>query len=125
MDYGIQFSRLFYQRLIDNNEIALSSPHDVPGLYDVFGFNDKFDELYLKYESDKKISKKMIKARDLMNQFAQERIATGRMYIMNIDNANSNSPYTIRVKQSNLCVEVILPTSPIESIYDIDNKPET
>lgn len=125
MDYGIQFSKLFYQRFIENKEICLFSPHDVPGLYDVFGYNDKFDELYLKYEADKKIPKKIVKARDLMNQFAQERIATGRMYVMNIDNVNQNSPFRIRLKQSNLCVEVCLPTEPIQSIYDIDDKKET
>lgn len=125
IDYGIQFSKIFYQRFIKNQDIALFSPSDVPGLYDAFGDNEKFDELYLKYEADKKIRKKVIKARDLMNSFAQERIGTGRMYVMNIDNVNENSAYLKRLRMSNLCCEVVLPTSPIKSIYDIDNKKET
>lgn len=104
MDYGIQFSKMFYKRFVDNGEIALFSPHDVPGLYDSFGVNEKFDPLYEKYEKDKKIPRKTVKARDLMNSFAQERSGTGRMYVMNIDNVNSNSPFIERIKMSNLCL---------------------
>lgn len=104
MDYGIQFSKMFYKRFVDNGEIALFSPHDVPGLYDSFGVNEKFDALYEKYEKDKKIPRKTVKARDLMNSFAQERSGTGRMYVMNIDNVNSNSPFIERIKMSNLCL---------------------
>jgi ribonucleoside-diphosphate reductase alpha chain len=124
MDYGIQFEKTFYNRFVSNGEISLFSPSDVPGLYDVFGL-PQFEEMYLKYESDKKVPRKTIKARDLMNAFAQERIGTGRMYVMNIDNVNNNSPFIGRVKMSNLCVEICLKTSPIESIYDVDNKKET
>ncbi|BCU94490.1 MAG: hypothetical protein CM15mV5_1500 [uncultured marine virus] len=39
LDYSIQLSALFYQRFIDNENISLFSPHDVPGLYDAFGTN--------------------------------------------------------------------------------------
>ena len=124
MDYGIQFEKTFYNRFVSNGEISLFSPSDVPGLYDVFGL-PQFEELYLKYESDKKVPRKTIKARDLMNAFAQERIGTGRMYVMNIDNVNTNSPFLNRLKMSNLCVEIVLPTSPIENIYDVDNSKET
>lgn len=125
MDYTIQISKIFYQRFIENKDIALFSPSDVPGLYDSFGYNDKFDELYEKYEKDKKIPKKIINSRELMNKIVQERIGTGRIYIMNIDNVNSNSHSINRIKQTNLCVEITLDTNPIKSIYDIDNKKET
>jgi ribonucleoside-diphosphate reductase alpha chain len=124
MDYGIQYEKVFYNRFIQNKEISLFSPSDVPGLYDHFGLPE-FEEIYTKYENDEKIPRKTIKARDLMNAFAQERIGTGRMYVMNIDNANNNSPFNQRLKMSNLCVEIVLPTSPIESIYDVDDKKET
>jgi len=105
MDYGIQFEKTFYNRFISNGDIALFSPSDVPGLYDVFGLPE-FEEMYLKYESDKKIPKKFVKARELMNSFAQERIGTGRMYVMNIDNVNTNSPFIERLKMSNLCLDI-------------------
>lgn len=121
MDYGIQLSRLIYQRFMKNEEVALFSPSDVPGLYDAFGDNEEFDALYLKFEADKKIKRKTVKARDLMNLIIQERVGTGRIYIMNIDHANSNSPWLERVRMSNLCVEVILPVNELSSIYDIDS----
>lgn len=124
MDYGIQFEKMFYNRFIKNQDISLFSPSDVPGLYDHFGL-PQFEEMYMKFENDETIPRKTIKARDLMNAFAQERIGTGRMYVMNIDNANNNSPFIERVKMSNLCVEIILPVNPIENIYDIDDKKET
>lgn len=105
MDYGIQFEKVFYSRFIANEEISIFSPSDVPGLYDVFGLPE-FESKYLECEMDKKIPRKVIKARDLMNSFAQERIGTGRMYVMNIDNANNNSPFIQRMKMSNLCLDI-------------------
>ena len=84
MDYSIQFCRLFYKRFLADEEITLFSPHDVPDLYDAFGIdNDLFDELYVKYENSR-IPKKKIKAREFFNTYCQERIGTGRIYLMNI-----------------------------------------
>ena len=37
-----------------------------------------------------------------MNSFAQERIGTGRIYVMNIDNANTNSPFIERIKMEKI-----------------------
>ncbi len=124
IDYAIQFDKLFYKRFIENGEISLFSPNDVPGLYEAFGYNEKFEELYLKYEKTRKIPRKTVKARDLMNSFAQERIGTGRMYVHNIDNTNSNSPFKDKIRMSNLCVEIALPTEPIEHIDNGDDKPD-
>ena len=36
LDYSIQISKIFYERFIQNGEITLFSPHDVPGLYESF-----------------------------------------------------------------------------------------
>ena len=47
LDYSIQLSKLFYERFINEEEITLFSPHEVPELYDVFGTPD-FDDIYLK-----------------------------------------------------------------------------
>jgi ribonucleoside-diphosphate reductase alpha chain len=124
MDYGIQFEKLFYSRFVTNKPVSLFSPGDVPGLYDLFGLPG-FEEKYIECEKDKSIPRKTVSARDLMNAFAQERIGTGRMYVMNIDNANDNSPFLERMKMSNLCAEIVLPTSPINGIHDIEDNPDT
>ena len=102
MDYSIQISKLFYERFINDEEITLFSPHEVPGLYDAFG-TDTFDDLYLKYEADKKIPKKTTGAQELFFDLLKERAETGRIYIMNIDHVNSHSSFKDRVRMSNLC----------------------
>ena len=117
LDYSIQLSALFYQRFIDNEQITLFSPHDVPGLYDSFGTED-FDELYVKYENDESVPKKTISAQELILDLLKERAETGRIYIMNIDHCNSHSSFIDKVEMSNLCQEITLPTKPIQHIDD-------
>ncbi len=115
LDYSIQLSKIFYERFIQDGDITLFSPHDVPGLYDAFG-TDKFDDLYKTYESDGSIPKKTIKAQELILNLLKERAETGRIYIMNIDHCNSHSSFKDRVTMSNLCQEITLPTEPLSHI---------
>ena len=115
LDYSIQITKLFYERLLASQDISLFSPHDVPGLYDAFG-TPEFDDLYIKYEKNKNIRKKKIPAQDLFNNLLKERAETGRIYIMNIDHCNSHSSFKDKVNMSNLCQEITLPTVPIEHI---------
>ena len=115
LDYSIQFSKLFYERFIQNGVISLFSPHDVPGLYDAFG-TDSFDSLYVDYESDKSVPRKTIGAQELILNLLKERAETGRLYIMNIDHCNSHSSFKDKVNMSNLCQEITLPTDPIDHI---------
>ncbi len=117
LDYGIQLSKIFYERFIQDDEITLFSPHDAPGLYDAFG-TDHFDDLYVSYEKDSSIKKKTIKAQELILNLLKERAETGRIYIMNIDHCNSHSSYKDQITMSNLCMEITEPTTPIQHIDD-------
>lgn len=122
LDYGVQFNRLMYQRLIKDGFITLFSPSDVPGLYDAF-FEDqeKFEQLYVQYEADDSIRKKRIKAVELFTLFMQERASTGRIYLQNVDHCNTHSPFEPKVapvRQSNLCLEIALPTKPLRDVND-------
>ena len=123
LDYGVQFNGLMYQRFLADGDITLFSPNDVPGLYDAF-FADQieFKELYEKYEKDKTIRKEKIKARDLFSKFMKERANTGRIYLQNVDHCNTHGAFDAKlapIKQSNLCMEITLPTKPL---YDIQDK---
>ena len=126
MDYGVQFSKLFYERLISGGDITLFSPSDVPGLYDAFFANqDKFKELYEKAERNTSIRKKTISASELFASFMEERKNTGRIYLMNVDHANEHSSFktdVAPVKQSNLCCEIDLPTKPLKDFNDPDGE---
>ena len=125
MDYGVQLNKLMYKRLLNREIITLFSPSDVPGLYDAF-FSDqnKFENLYVKYEKDNNIRKKSVKAIDLFSLMMQERASTGRIYIQNVDHCNIHSPFDPNVapiRQSNLCLEIVLPTKPLTDTTNNSN----
>ena len=122
LDYGVQFNGLMYERFLNDGEITLFSPNDVPGLYDSF-FADqkKFKKLYEKYENDDSIRKQKVNARELFAMFMKERANTGRIYLQNVDHCNTHGafdPAQAPVKQSNLCMEITLPTKPLYSVQD-------
>ena len=122
LDYGVQLNKLMYERLLKGQNITLFSPSDVPGLYDAF-FEDqeKFEELYVKYEQDASIRKESIKAMELFSILMQERASTGRIYIQNVDHCNTHSPFNPEhapIRQSNLCLEIALPTKPLNDVND-------
>ena len=122
LDYGVQFNGLMYERFLNDSEITLFSPNDVPGLYDSF-FADqkKFKKLYEKYENDDSIRKQKVNARELFAMFMKERANTGRIYLQNVDHCNTHGafdPTQAPVKQSNLCMEITLPTKPLYSVQD-------
>ena len=119
LDYSIQLNKTMYERLLSGGEITLFSPHDVPGLYEAyFGDPAAFQELYESYERKTSIKKKKIDAMDLFSALIKERAETGRIYIMNVDHANTHSSFKDTVYMSNLCQEITLPTKPLEHIDD-------
>lgn len=126
MDYSVQINKLLYTRLIKNQDITLFSPSDVEGLYDAF-FEDqqKFEELYLKYEQDPNIRKATVKAYDIFSSLMQERASTGRIYIQNVDHCNTHSSFiedVAPVRMSNLCQEITIPTKPLNDVNDANGE---
>ena len=126
MDYGVQFNKVMYERLLNNGDITLFSPHDVPELYDAFYVDvDRFRELYERAERNHKLRKKTIKALDLFTRFMQERKDTGRLYLMNVDHANTHGsfkPELAPIRMSNLCCEIDLPTKPLTDVNDTEGE---
>ncbi|CAB4133361.1 NrdA Ribonucleotide reductase, alpha subunit [uncultured Caudovirales phage] len=126
MDYGVQFNKLMYERLITGGDITCFSPNDVPEMYAAFFNNqDRFRELYERAERNTKLRKKTYKAADLFSRFMQERKDTGRVYLQNVDHANTHSPFdeaVAPIKMSNLCAEIDLPTVPLRDVNDEDGR---
>ena len=92
----------------------------MPGLYDAFG-TETFDEMYEKYERAYSVPKTKVNAQELFMKLLKERAETGRIYIMNIDHANTHSSFfedEAKVSMSNLCQEITLPTTPLTSQND-------
>lgn len=126
LDYGVQINKLLYQRLLKQESITLFSPNDVPGLYEAFFADQKeFERLYLQYEQDPAVRKRSIPALELFSLLMQERASTGRIYIQNVDHCNTHSPFdpaVAPVRQSNLCMEIALPTKPLNDLNDPDGE---
>ena len=123
MDYAFQFNKLMYERLLEGGNITFFDPNDVPGLYEAFfADQDKFKELYEKYERAYSIRKKTLPALEVFQSILTERKDTGRVYIMNVDHANDHGSFLVDkapIRMSNLCCEIDLPTQPLSS-YDDD-----
>ena len=122
LDYGVQFNKLMYERLMTGSDITLFSPSDVPGLYEAFfADQDRFRELYETAERNTRLRKKSVPAAELFSAFMNERKNTGRIYLMNVDHANDHGSFKADVapiRQSNLCCEINLPTKPLQHIFD-------
>ena len=122
MDYAFQLNKLMYERLITGGNITFFDPNDVPGLYEsFFADQDKFKELYEKYERAYSIRKKTLPALEVFSTLLQERKDTGRIYIMNVDHANDHGsfiPELAPIRMSNLCCEIDLPTEPLNAYDD-------
>ena len=126
MDYGVQFNKLMYERLIQGGNITCFSPHDVPEMYEAFYNNqERFKELYERAERNTKLRKKTFPAAELFSKFMSERKDTGRIYLQNVDHANTHSPFQEDIhpiKMSNLCAEIDLPTRPLVDINDPEGR---
>lgn len=122
IDYAVQFNKVMYERLLSGGNITLFSPHDVPGMYDAFFTDvDKFRTIYEEAEANPNIRKKTVSAIDLFTAFMTERKETGRIYLMNVDHANSHGsfkPDLAPIYMSNLCLEVTEPTKPLNDFND-------
>ena len=120
LDYTIGMSKMFYDRVIKNEDVTLFSPHEVPHLFEAWG-TSKFNKVYEECEADKKIKmKKKVSARKLFSLIVKERVETGRIYILNVDTANEHGAWLDKVTMSNLCTEVIHPTIPLKDFNDPD-----
>ena len=126
MDYGVQFNKLMYERLITGGDITLFSPSDVPGLYEAFfADQDEFKRLYETAERNTRLRKKTVPALELFSHFMGERKDTGRIYLQNVDHSNEHGSFKADmapIKQSNLCCEINLPTKPLNDFNDPDGE---
>jgi ribonucleoside-diphosphate reductase alpha chain len=123
MDYSVVVNAMFWRRFKNNENITLFDPHEVPDLYEAFYRNTaEFEKLYVKYEHDVSKKKKTLPADEVFkNGILKERTDTGRIYLVNIDNVQSQGPFDTAVDpiyQSNLCQEILLPTRPFQRIED-------
>jgi ribonucleoside-diphosphate reductase alpha chain len=123
MDYGVVLSAFFWRRFKKKQDITFFDPNEVPDLYEAFYTNTaKFEELYVKYEKRKDLRKKTMSAEEVFKGgILKERTDTGRIYLVFIDNVMNQGPFDPEyhtIYQSNLCVEILLPTKSFKRLDD-------
>ena len=121
MDYGVVLSAFFWRRFKNKENITFFDPNEVPDLYEAFYSNTElFEELYTKYEKRKDLRKKTMNAEEVFKSgILKERTDTGRIYLVFIDNVMKQGPFDPEyhtIYQSNLCLEVLLPTKSFKKI---------
>jgi ribonucleoside-diphosphate reductase alpha chain len=79
LDYSIQLSKLFYERFINNEDITLFSPHEVPELYEAWG-TPEFDELYKTAERKTSVKQKEKKRTRIIYRYTKRK-SRNRSYL--------------------------------------------
>ena len=127
MDYGVVLSAFFWRRFKNKEDITFFDPNEVPDLYEAFYRNiERFEELYVKYEKRRDLRKKTMSAEEVFKSgILKERTDTGRIYLVFIDNVMNQGPFDPEyhtIYQSNLCMEVLLPTKPFRRLDDEEGR---
>jgi ribonucleoside-diphosphate reductase alpha chain len=123
MDYGVVLSAFFWRRFRNKENITFFDPNEVPDLYEAF-YRDtaKFEELYVKYERQPGLRRKTMSAEEVFKSgILKERTDTGRIYLVFIDNVMNQGPFDPKyhtIYQSNLCLEILLPTKSFKRLDD-------
>jgi len=127
MDYGVVLNAMFWRRFKNRETITFFDPNEVPDLYEAFYKNTElFEELYVKYERQKNLRKKVMAAEDVFKGgILKERTDTGRIYLVFIDNVQNQGPFDPEyhtIYQSNLCCEILLPTKSFKRLDDDEGR---
>jgi ribonucleoside-diphosphate reductase alpha chain len=127
LDYTVVLNAMFFRRLKEGKNITFFDPYDVPELMEAFySDTEKFEKLYVSYEKRTDIRKKSYPASTVFKDWIlKERTDTGRIYLLFIDNVINQTPFDVNIDpilQSNLCVEVLLPTKKFERLEDANGR---
>ena len=127
MDYGVVLSAFFWRRFKNKENITFFDPNEVPDLYEAF-YKDtpQFEDLYVKYEKRRDLRTKVMAAEDVFKGgILKERTDTGRIYLVFIDNVQNQGPFDPEyhtIYQSNLCMEILLPTKSFKRLDDDEGR---
>ncbi len=108
LKYSVKINNLLIKRVLNNQDITLFDPHEVPELIGAVG--STFESKYEEYEQKTNIRKIMMPARELIYLLFKERAETGNIYLFHEENINEVSMLNRYINSSNLCCEITLPS---------------
>lgn len=108
--YCVVLSDLFMRRVQEDGVWTLFCPNKCRGLTESYG--EEFETLYIKYEKEGEFYRQL-PARELYKKIYVTRVETGMPFLLFMDNVNRKSMQSNIgiIRQSNLCMEVMLHTS--------------
>lgn len=118
LDYALQDNPILMELYSKDQDVKLVSLFESPELYEAFYSEDlaKFKQLYSSIKTTRTVP-----AKTLVHTYMQRRVESGRMYWQDMYNTNYGSLFKDPVRQSNLCMEIVQPTTPMShilSLYD-------
>ena len=125
-DHAFNINAYFLRKMLNDEDITLFSPEEVPHLQELFfRDNDKFIVEYEKACKNKSLTKKIVNGQVLRDLLVLERAGTSRIYLNFVDNVNKHGIVDTEnayISQSNLCLEIALPTRPLQKVNDENGK---
>ena len=123
IDYEFLYNDAFVNALLNNGDWYLFSKYWAPEVHENFHSPDYMS--YVKKAIKEGVPYTKIPAVEVLRAFISTRWETGRVYCHNVTRSNEHTPFLDTIKQSNLCMEIMLPTKPFEDIHDlVSNDPQ-
>ena len=116
LQYAIKVNKYLIDAVINDDEITLFDPKDVPDLVGKFGKD--FNYVYELAKAKGSSRKKVVKARELWEKLFKERSETGNIYMFHEENINETTMLNRYIGSSNLCTEIVLPSRSSRAINE-------
>lgn len=127
IDYEFNFNDAFVKAIVKDDDWYLFSKYWAQEVHDAFHYEIEDYEYVVKQALANGKPHKKVKAREILELFADARWETGRVYCFNATAANRHTPFNGIIYQSNLCMEIFLPTKPftdMEDLYSLNSNGE-
>lgn len=119
IDYAFAYNDSFVDALLNDKDWYLFSKQAAPFVHEGFHLGTKEYNALVRKALMLKIPHKKVRALDVFIEFAKSRWETGRVYIINLTRVNEHTPFNCTIHQSNLCMEIALPTKPWVDMDDL------
>lgn len=117
VDYSFAYNDDFILALLRKENWYLFSKVDAPEVHDNLHAPNYME--YVEAALRRGAKHKVVKAIELLMTFLISRSETGRIYAINLTRMNEHTPFVDRISQSNLCLEIALPTKPWDDMADL------
>jgi len=119
LDYSLAYNNAFVKAVIEDADWHLFDRYMAPEVHKAFITAPNADSYLKVVEKHKQKASSVVKARALLKRFLISRSETGRVYCINLTRTNNHTPFTDPIVQSNLCMEINLPTKGFSNNADM------